>query len=88
MNKPIIFYDDYCNETESYISKRLAKMNLSELRRSKHLTKKVMAELTGLSVKCIADIESENSGNPTFKNLLKYLDVLGYELYFQEKRDI
>ena len=70
---------------EEYISKRLTKMELGSLRKSKGMTQKDLSTLTGLSVQCISDIENENSGNPTLKSLIKYLDCLGYELYFQKK---
>lgn len=79
--EPMIFSDP----VSEYISKRLTKMQLSVLRKSKHLTQKEMSTLTGLSVQCISDIESENSGNPTLRSIIKYLDCLGYELYFQKK---
>lgn len=71
---------------EEYISKRITKMQLGSLRKSKHYTQKELSALTGLSVQCISDIESENSGNPTLRSLMKYLDILGYEMCFQRKR--
>lgn len=70
---------------EQFISKRLTKMQLSDLRKIKHLTQKDVANLTGLSVQCISDIESEKSGNPTLNSLIKYLDCLGFEMVFQKK---
>lgn len=78
---PMIFADP----VERYISQRLTKMQLVDIRRSKRLTQKQMSMLTGLSVQCISDIENENGGNPTFKSLIKYLDCLGYEITFQKK---
>ena len=80
--EPMIFSDPL----EEYISKRLTKMQLGSLRRSKRITQKEMSALTGLSIQCISDIESENSGNPTLRSIIKYLDCLGYELYFQRKQ--
>lgn len=79
--EPMIISDP----TEHYISKRLTKMQLSDLRKIKRLTQKDMSMITGLSVQCISDIESENVGNPTLKSLIKYLDCLGYEMSFQKK---
>ena len=72
--------------TEYFISSNIAKMRLSEIRSSQHLTKKAVAELTGLSEKCIASIES-STGNPTFSSIEKYLHALGYEMYFKLKED-
>ena len=71
---------------EEYISRRLTKMQLGDLRRIKHLTQKQVADMTGLSVQCISDIESEDSGNPTLKSLNRYLECLGFEIAFQKKK--
>ena len=71
---------------EEYISKRITKMQLGALRKSKRYTQKELSALTGLSVQCISDIESENNGNPTLRSLVKYLDILGYEMCFQKKQ--
>ena len=70
---------------EQYISKRLTKMQLGSLRKAKHLTQKELSMITGLSIQCISDIENENSGNPTLRSIIKYLDCLGYEICFQKK---
>lgn len=75
------------NDTEvsEFISTCLSKMQLAEMRKSKNITKKELSEKTGLSVKCISDIENSDSGNPTMKSIIKYLDFFGYELYFKNK---
>lgn len=75
----------FSNPTEQYISKRLTKMQLADMRKMRHFTQKELSEISGLSIQCISDIESENSGNPTLKSLIKYLDCLGYEMVFQRK---
>lgn len=82
LQEALIFQDPL----EEYISKRLTKMQLGSLRKAKHMTQKDLSTLTGLSVQCISDIESENSGNPTLKSLIKYLDCLGFEICFQRKQ--
>ena len=56
-----------------------------KLRHASNITQKELSEATGLSIQCISDIENENSGNPTLKSLIKYLDCLGYEITFQKK---
>lgn len=70
---------------ELALSNRLTRMELVELRKSKGLSQKQVAELSGLSVQCVSDIESTNAGNPTLRSMLKYLNCLGYELMFQKK---
>ena len=75
----------FSDPVEQFISSRLTKMQLSSLRKIKKITQKELSEATGLSIQCISDIENENSGNPTLKSLIKYLDCLGYEITFQKK---
>lgn len=72
-------------KADRFISNRLTRMELSELRRRAKLTQKEMSDLTGLSTQCISDIESEKGGNPTLKSIMKYLEPLGYELCFKPK---
>lgn len=71
--------------TDEYISKRLAKMELSEIRKSKGISQKELSKISGLSVQCISDIESINSGNPTLRSIVKYVESLGYEIMFKKK---
>lgn len=73
------------NTLDRYIGKRLTKMELAGMRKSRRITQKQVAEATGLSIRCISDIESEDGGNPTLNNLIKYLDCMGYEICFQKK---
>ena len=48
--------------TEFLIQDKLIRMQLTDIRKSKHLTQKQMSELSGLSASCISNIESgENS---------------------------
>lgn len=73
------------DETEEFISKRLSKMELSMLRKSKGISQKEMSRVSGLSTQCISDIENPNGGNPTLKSLVRYLECLGYEISFKKK---
>ena len=88
MDEPKVLQEAFIiqDPLEEYISKRLTKMELGTLRKSKGMTQKDLSTLTGLSVQCISDIENENSGNPTLRSMIKYLDCLGYEICFQRKQ--
>lgn len=88
MDEPKVLQEAFIMQDplEEYISKRLTKMELGSLRKSKGMTQKDLSILTGLSVQCISDIENENSGNPTLRSMIKYLDCLGYEICFQRKQ--
>ena len=72
-------------ELEQFISRRLTKMELVELRKAKGLSQKELSTISGLSVQCISDIENASSGNPTLRSITKYLDSLGYEMMFKKK---
>ena len=80
-----MIFDDAEAKADRFISNRLTRIELSELRRAAKITQKQMSYLSGLSTQCISDIESEKSGNPTLKSIMKYLDVLGYEVCFRRK---
>lgn len=80
-----IYFDDAQSRADKFISQKLTKIELGELRRMARITQKDMSRLSGLSTQCISDIESEKSGNPTFKSIVKYLDVLDYEICFRKK---
>ena len=77
---PLVY--DENNLAISYI---LTKMQFRFLRDYKHLTQEEVSLISGLSVKCIGDIESPKDGNPTLKSLMRYLDAMGYELKIQKK---
>lgn len=81
---PMIF-DTPEEKANKFISHRLTKMELGELRRRARITQKDLSIISGLSTQCISDIESEKAGNPTFRSIQKYLDVLGYEICFRPK---
>ena len=84
--------DEYTNplidvsETEAFIASNIAKMRISEIRNSQRLTKKALAEISGLSEKSIAFIENPK-GNPTFNSMQRYLNALGWEMVFKRKED-
>lgn len=79
----LIFIDD---PVELYISQRITKHELSKLRKAHKMTQKDVAAATGLSVQCVSDIESESSGNPTLKSIVRYLACFGYEMYFRKSQ--
>lgn len=85
MNKIIYNPIIYIDPIDQYIDRKLTKLQLSEYRKAKQLTQKELAELSGLSIQCVSDIESPNVGNPTLRSLIKYLDALGLEMSFKKK---
>jgi len=49
------------------------------------LTQEALADLTGVGLRTIKQLEAGN-GNPTYKTLQEIADVLGLELVLQVKR--
>lgn len=77
--------DGYINtnaysNTDAMVSDRILRMQLTNARKSKHLTQKELAKLSGLSESCISNIESGESGSPTLRSLIKYTTALDIEL--------
>lgn len=76
--------NEQITSTDVLIASMITKLDLVEARKEKKLTQKDIANMTGLSIACISDIESPN-GNPTMKSLIKYLECLDLEIGFKKK---
>lgn len=70
--------------TDAMISDKLLRMQLCDIRKSKHLTQNDVSELSGLSVSCISNIETGEQSSPTLRSLIKYATALGIELYIKQ----
>ena len=80
---PIIFVGD---KVELELSRIETNYQLHTIRKRHRMSQRQVSELTGLSVKCISDIESINNGNPTLKSIMKFLDCFGYEVVIKKKQ--
>jgi transcriptional regulator with XRE-family HTH domain len=58
---------------------------LKERRESLQVTQETLAEMAGVGLRTLKQIES-GSGNPTIATLSKLADVLGMEIIFQVKK--
>ena len=63
------------------------RLKLVEARKKAGLTQKEVEERSGLSQQAISRIETDNSISPSIKNLIKYVDGIGYELTLSPKRN-
>lgn len=59
--------------------------SLKERRESLKVTQETLAELSGVGLRTLKQLES-GKGNPTLLTLFKIADVLGLELYLQVKK--
>ncbi|MDX9928601.1 MAG: helix-turn-helix transcriptional regulator [Bacteroidales bacterium] len=58
---------------------------LKERRESLQVTQETLAEMAGIGLRTLKQIES-GTGNPTLSTLTKIVDVLGLEIIFQVKK--
>ena len=66
--------------TDVLCADKLLRMQLTNIRKSKHLTQKQLADITGLSESTISSIESATSdSSPTMRSLIRYATGLGVE---------
>ncbi|HBG11535.1 MAG TPA: XRE family transcriptional regulator, partial [Clostridium sp.] len=56
-------------------------------RKEQDITQKELCERTGLTQQAISRIEKDNDISPSLKNLIKYVNVSGYELTLSPKRN-
>lgn len=71
--------DAYSN-TDAMINDKMLRIQLTNARKSKHISQKELAKLSGLSESCISNIESGESSSPTLRSLIKYTTALDIEL--------
>ena len=69
------------DNTDALICDKLIRMQLMNARKSKHITQKQLAEISGLSESCISNIESGSDQSPTLRSLVRYATALGVEIY-------
>ena len=67
--------------TENLIKDKLIRMELTNIRKSKHLTQDQISEISGLSKSCISNIESGESSSPTLRSLIRYVNALGVNIF-------
>lgn len=73
----------HLDNTDSMIADKLLRMQLADIRKSKHLTQKQVSELSGLSESCISNIETGEQSSPTLRSLIRYMSALDIELYIR-----
>jgi transcriptional regulator with XRE-family HTH domain len=84
MNKETKQNCDWASSTmnvDASIADRMLRMELANIRRSKHVTQKELSKRSGLSESCISNIESGEETSPTLRSLVRYATALGVELY-------
>ena len=67
--------------TDALVADKILRMELTNLRKSKHMTQKQLSELSGLSESCISNIESGSDSSPTLRSLIRYTTALGIDIY-------
>ena len=86
INRPIDPMIFNVNGSDIVISRNLAKLELRMLRDYSKLTQQQVAKIGGLSAQTVSNLESPKSdSSPTMDSLIRYLDAVGYEMFFRAK---
>ena len=67
--------------TECSIQDKLIRMQLADIRKSKHLTQEELSKKSGLSKSCISNIESGDNSSPTLRSLIRYVNALEVNIF-------
>ena len=67
--------------TECSIQDKLIRMQLTDLRKSKHLTQEQLSKESALSKSCISTTESGANSSPTLRSLIRYANALGVNIF-------
>jgi len=59
---------------------------LASARKQQNMTQAELKERTGLTQQVISRIEKDHEISPSLRNLIKYVDAIGYELTLQPKQ--
>lgn len=86
--------EDYKNDPEvreaidQFRAECKLRKELKEARTKKNITQKDIQKKTGLTQQMISRIESNNEISPSMKNLIKYVNAIGYEITLLPKEDV
>lgn len=75
------------SNSDIMIADKLLRMQLTDIRKSKHITQKQLSEISGLSESCISNIETGEQSSPTLRSLIRYTSALGIELYINLEKE-
>lgn len=68
------------NKINNEISETIFRMNLANYRKQNNITQAQVAERSGLSLSCVANIE-KGRNSPMLESVIKYCDAIGLEIY-------
>jgi len=58
---------------------------LADARKQQNIAQKELKERTGLTQQAISRIEKDHEISPSLRNIMKYVNAIGYELILQPK---
>jgi len=70
---------------EQFEAEYKLRRELIEARKIQNITQAELKEKTGLTQQVISRIETNNEISPSLKNIIKYVNAIGYELTLQPK---
>ena len=76
------------NPLDTLIDTKLLRLELTEMRKSKHMTQAQIAERSGLSKSTISNIESGEEKGVTLASIMKYVRAIDASLFIKSKGDV
>ena len=73
------------NPMDTMIDTKLLRTELTELRKSKHLTQAQVAERSGLSKSTVSNIESGEEKGVTLASIMKYVRAIDASIFVKSK---
>jgi len=72
-------------EYEQFEAECKLRRELAFARKNRNITQGELRERTGLTQQAISRIEKDHNISPSLRNLIKYVNAIGYELTLQQK---
>ena len=74
-------------EYEQFEAECKLRRELASARKNQNMTQGQLKERTGLTQQAISRIEKGHDISPSLRNLIKYVNAIGYELTLQQKQE-
>lgn len=75
------------NPIDTFIDTKLLRTELSEMRKTRHMTQAQVAELSGLSRSTVSNIESGEEKGVTLASIIKYCRAVNCSIFVKAKGD-
>lgn len=75
------------NNIDILIDSKLLRLELTEMRKNKHLTQSQVAEISGLSISTISNIECGEEKGVTLSSIMRYAKAVNCSIFIKSRGD-